>query len=143
AVRVRRPYPVGGARPGAAAGHEGTRRHRYQRPRCPRDRRRRERAVTARGPLVVVGDTVLDRDIDGDVHRVCPDAPVPVLEQQSAVDRPGGAGLAAVLAAADGNDVVLVTGLADDAAGDRLRELFADAGVTVHALPLAGATPEK
>ncbi len=99
--------------------------------------------MTARGPVVVVGDTILDRDIDGDVHRVCPDAPAPVLEQQSAVDRPGGAGLAAVLAAIDGNDVVLVTALADDDAGSRLRELFADAGVTVRALPLAGATPEK
>jgi D-beta-D-heptose 7-phosphate kinase / D-beta-D-heptose 1-phosphate adenosyltransferase len=93
--------------------------------------------------LVVVGDTLLDRDIEGSVHRVAPDAPAPVLDEESATDRPGGAGLAALFATGHGYDVALVTALADDAGGARLSELLTAAGIAVHALPLPGATPEK
>ncbi|SCL33298.1 rfaE bifunctional protein, domain I/rfaE bifunctional protein, domain II [Micromonospora nigra] len=96
-----------------------------------------------RGPVVVVGDTLLDRDVEGVVNRLCPDSPVPVLDETAHVDRPGGAGLAAVFAAAQGAEVVLVTGLADDAGGARLSALLTAAGVQVYALGLAGATPEK
>ena len=34
------------------------------------------------GPLVVVGDTLLDVDLHGTVGRVAPDAPVPVVDCQ-------------------------------------------------------------
>ncbi|MFI5908035.1 PfkB family carbohydrate kinase [Dactylosporangium sp. NPDC051541] len=93
--------------------------------------------------LVVVGDTLLDRDVDGSVRRVSPDAPALVLDEESTVDRPGGAGRAATLAAADGLDVTLVTALADDAGGLRLAELLTAADVRLHAVRLPGATPEK
>ncbi|MBM7493744.1 rfaE bifunctional protein nucleotidyltransferase chain/domain/rfaE bifunctional protein kinase chain/domain [Micromonospora luteifusca] len=96
-----------------------------------------------RGPVVVLGDTLLDRDVEGVVNRLCPDSPVPVLDETAASDRPGGAGLAAVFAAAQGADVVLVTALADDAGGARLSALLAAAGVQVYPLALSGATPEK
>ncbi|MET8041030.1 PfkB family carbohydrate kinase [Micromonospora sp. NPDC005215] len=96
-----------------------------------------------RGPVVVLGDTLLDRDVEGVVNRLCPDSPVPVLDESAASDRPGGAGLAAVFAAAQGAEVVLVTALADDAGGARLSALLAAAGVQVYPLALAGATPEK
>jgi D-beta-D-heptose 7-phosphate kinase/D-beta-D-heptose 1-phosphate adenosyltransferase len=99
--------------------------------------------VTGRPRLVIVGDTVLDRDVDGAVRRICPDAPAPVLDEESAEDRPGGAGLAALLAVGHGHDVILVTALADDAGGARLNELLTGAGVQVYPLPLPGATPEK
>ncbi|NES13375.1 MULTISPECIES: PfkB family carbohydrate kinase [Micromonospora] len=96
------------------------------------------------GPVVVVGDTLLDRDVEGTVNRLCPDSPVPVLDETTYVDRPGGAGLAAVFAAAAaGVEVALVTALADDAGGARIGALLAAAGVQLYALPLAGATPEK
>ncbi len=94
-------------------------------------------------PLVVVGDTLLDRDLVGTVERLSPDAPVPVVEEPVPHARPGGAGLAALLAAADGREVVLVTALADDAGGAELRELVARSGVRLVDLGLAGATPEK
>jgi rfaE bifunctional protein kinase chain/domain len=98
----------------------------------------------AGGPLVVVGDVLLDREVIGTVQRLCPEAPVPVLDQTSTVDRPGGAGLAALLAADDGTrDVVLVGAFGRDEGGERLRELLAAAGVRVAALPLDGTTPEK
>ena len=64
-------------------------------------------------PLVVVGDTLLDIDTTGVATRLSPDSPVPVVEDAVEVARPGGAGLAAVMAARDGQEVVLVTAVAD------------------------------
>jgi D-beta-D-heptose 7-phosphate kinase/D-beta-D-heptose 1-phosphate adenosyltransferase len=95
------------------------------------------------GPLVVLGDALLDRDLEGTVERLAPDAPVPVVEAPVARVRPGGAGLAALLAARDGREVVLISALAGDAPGAELRALLGDAGVEVIELGLAGATPEK
>ncbi len=94
-------------------------------------------------PLVVVGDVLLDRDVTGRADRLSPDAPVPVVSHLSEVDRPGGAGLAALLAARDGGEVVLVTALGDDPAGRRLVELLDAAGVRVVAGRLPGLTPTK
>jgi len=94
-------------------------------------------------PLVVIGDALLDRDVEGAVERLAPDAPVPVLDEQRARARPGGAALAAALAAAEGRPVTLVTALAGDAAGAELAALIAAAGVELVDLGLDGATPEK
>jgi D-beta-D-heptose 7-phosphate kinase/D-beta-D-heptose 1-phosphate adenosyltransferase len=93
--------------------------------------------------LVVVGDALLDRDIGGRVERLSPDAPVPVVDQASDEPRPGGAGLAACLAAADGHSVTLVTALGGDEPGRELGRLLAGAGVRVMDLGLRGPTPEK
>ena len=49
------------------------------------------------GPLVVVGDALLDVDVEGTVERVCPDAPAPVLDVALERVRPGGAALAAAV----------------------------------------------
>jgi D-beta-D-heptose 7-phosphate kinase/D-beta-D-heptose 1-phosphate adenosyltransferase len=94
-------------------------------------------------PLVVVGDSLLDRDVNGRVERLSPDAPVPVLDESDAVARPGGAALAATLAARDGRPVVLVTALARDSAGLELGALLAAEGVELVDLGLDGPTPEK
>jgi D-beta-D-heptose 7-phosphate kinase/D-beta-D-heptose 1-phosphate adenosyltransferase len=106
--------------------------------------------------LVIVGDALLDRDVVGSIERLSPDAPVPVVDVDEAagVSRPGGAGLAALLAASDrdgdgdgghGLTVTLVTALGDDAAGDEVRSLLGACGVDVIDLGLAdgGRTPEK
>jgi D-beta-D-heptose 7-phosphate kinase/D-beta-D-heptose 1-phosphate adenosyltransferase len=93
--------------------------------------------------LVVVGDALLDRDVEGRVERLCPDAPVPVVDETNRISRPGGAGLAASLAADDGHPVTLITALAQDAAGRELAALLAETGVEVVDLGLDGATPEK
>ncbi|RSM38189.1 D-beta-D-heptose 1-phosphate adenosyltransferase [Actinoplanes sp. ATCC 53533] len=93
--------------------------------------------------MVVVGDTLLDRDIVGSVHRVTPDAPALVLDEKATTSRPGGAGLAARLAAGRGFDVALITAIADDSSGALLNELLTSAGIEVYPLPLPGGTPEK
>ncbi len=95
-----------------------------------------------RRPLVVVGDALLDRDIDGQAIRLAPDAPAPVVEVHGVHARPGGAGLAAALAARDGREVVLVTALGNGEADDTLRSLLADR-VQVVDFPLQGTVPVK
>ncbi|QFU91847.1 D-glycero-beta-D-manno-heptose 1-phosphate adenylyltransferase [Amycolatopsis sp. YIM 10] len=96
----------------------------------------------SRGPLVVVGDALLDIDVDGTADRLCPEAPVPVVDVVREWQRPGGAGLAAKLAARSAPEVVLLTALGDDEAGERLRTLLGTE-VDVLALPLDGGTPSK
>src|SRR5687767_12491092 len=95
------------------------------------------------GPLVVVGDALLDADLTGRAGRLAPDAPVPVLDDLDEVRRPGGAALAAALAAGSGHDVVLVTAIADDAEGAALTDLIAGAGVHLIPLRTEGSTPVK
>jgi D-beta-D-heptose 7-phosphate kinase / D-beta-D-heptose 1-phosphate adenosyltransferase len=99
--------------------------------------------VTDARPLVVVGDALLDRDVEGRVRRLAPDAPVPVVDQTGMHVRPGGAGLAAALAVADGRPVTLVTALAGDPAALELRDALDRAGVSLVDLALDGTTPEK
>jgi rfaE bifunctional protein nucleotidyltransferase chain/domain/rfaE bifunctional protein kinase chain/domain len=89
--------------------------------------------------VVVVGDTLLDSDLEGSVDRLCPDAPVPVLDVGAQRWRPGGAGLAALLAARAGHQVVLVTALGTDPSAQLLADLLA-AHVEVVRMPLLGAT---
>ncbi|HEX5366146.1 MAG TPA: adenylyltransferase/cytidyltransferase family protein [Acidimicrobiales bacterium] len=93
--------------------------------------------------LCIIGDALLDVDWEGEVRRVCRDAPAPVVESPVERVRPGGAALAAQLAAGAGAEVTLVTALATDADGRRLAGLLADAGVAVVDLGLDGPTPVK
>jgi D-beta-D-heptose 7-phosphate kinase/D-beta-D-heptose 1-phosphate adenosyltransferase len=72
--------------------------------------------------LVVVGDSLLDIDVYCCANRLCPDAPVPVLDQRARRVRAGGAGLAALLTADAGNDVTLVTAIGDDGEAELLRD---------------------
>lgn len=72
--------------------------------------------------VVVVGDVLLDVDLVGSADRLSPDAPVPVVDVGSAVRRPGGAGLVALVLAADGHEVRLVAAVSDDERSAELRE---------------------
>ncbi|MDQ1720307.1 MAG: D-beta-D-heptose 7-phosphate kinase / D-beta-D-heptose 1-phosphate adenosyltransferase, partial [Pseudonocardiales bacterium] len=73
-------------------------------------------------PLVVIGDVMLDIDLIARSARLSPEAPVPVLHDPVEHRRPGGAALAAMLAAAAGRrPVVLVAPLATDEAARQLR----------------------
>jgi rfaE bifunctional protein nucleotidyltransferase chain/domain/rfaE bifunctional protein kinase chain/domain len=93
--------------------------------------------------LLVVGDSMLDRDLLGAAERLSPEAPVPVLEERLRRAAPGGAALAASLLARDGYDVVLLTAFGHDEAGITLADLVADAGVLTVNAGLEGETHEK
>jgi D-beta-D-heptose 7-phosphate kinase / D-beta-D-heptose 1-phosphate adenosyltransferase len=97
--------------------------------------------VTGR-PVVVIGDALLDVDVEGTVDRLCPDAPAPVLAVTEERARPGGAALAAALVAGRGVPVRLVTALEDDESGRRLRALL-DGAVDLVTGPATGGTVVK
>ncbi len=99
-------------------------------------------ATSDRRPLVVVGDVLLDVDVVGTAARMSPEAPVPVISSPSETARPGGAALAASLAARGTRAVVLVAPLATDQAAERVRTLLDDR-VRLVALPWTGTTPVK
>ncbi|PKI93133.1 D-glycero-beta-D-manno-heptose 1-phosphate adenylyltransferase [Actinomycetales bacterium SN12] len=91
--------------------------------------------------ITVVGDTLLDEDLVGSSSRLCPDAPVPVVDVTARSRRAGGAGLVATMLAADGHEVELVTVLSDDDAAGSLRECLQS--VRVVAGPSGAPTPVK
>jgi D-beta-D-heptose 7-phosphate kinase/D-beta-D-heptose 1-phosphate adenosyltransferase len=94
-------------------------------------------------PLVVVGDALLDVDLVGTASRLTPDAPVPVVEDVESRERPGGAALAAVIAAAaTSREVVLVAPLDSDEGAARLRGLL-DGRVRLLPIPASGGTAVK
>ncbi len=97
---------------------------------------------TRRRPVVVIGDALLDVDVEGTVERLCPDAPAPVLDVAGESARPGGAGLAAVLVAGRGVRVRLVTALERDEPGLRLARLL-EGALDVVAGPSVGGTVVK
>ena len=90
----------------------------------------------------MLGDALLDRDVNGTASRLCPDAPAPVLDDLTEIRRPGGAALAALLAARDGGRVVLVAPIGDDPASAIVRALL-EPHVTVVPVPLDGPLPDK
>ncbi|MER6695489.1 PfkB family carbohydrate kinase, partial [Streptomyces minutiscleroticus] len=98
--------------------------------------------MSGAAPLVVVGDVLLDEDIEGVSTRLAPDAPAPVVDVTGDRLRPGGAGLAAALAARGGREVVLVTALGSDPASDAVRRELRGR-VRLVELPLAGTLPVK
>ncbi|GGS98415.1 D-glycero-beta-D-manno-heptose 1-phosphate adenylyltransferase [Streptomyces chromofuscus] len=98
--------------------------------------------MTGPKPLVVVGDVLLDEDIEGVATRLAPDAPAPVVDVTQDSTHPGGAGLAAALAARGGREVVLVTALGDDEASEAVRGQLRGR-VRLVEIPLTGSLPVK
>ncbi|SEI92975.1 D-glycero-beta-D-manno-heptose-7-phosphate kinase [Achromobacter sp. NFACC18-2] len=83
----------------------------------------------SRSRVLVVGDVMLDRYWFGEVERISPEAPVPVVRVARREDRLGGAANVARNVAALGGHVTLVGVLGQDEAGDSVRRLAAEAGI--------------
>lgn len=75
--------------------------------------------------LLIVGDVMLDRYWFGDVERISPEAPVPVVRIQQSEERPGGAANVARNVAALGGKASLLSVVGDDEAGRSLLRLLA------------------
>ncbi|HEX4950078.1 MAG TPA: D-glycero-beta-D-manno-heptose-7-phosphate kinase [Blastocatellia bacterium] len=78
--------------------------------------------------LLVLGDLMLDEFIWGEVRRISPEAPVPVVEVKRESLHAGGAGNAVSNLLALGARAIPVGIIGDDRAGEQLRERFAEAG---------------
>ena len=74
--------------------------------------------------VLVVGDVMLDRYWFGNVARISPEAPVPVVHVTRSEERPGGAANVARNAAALGAKVTLLSVVGRDEAGARLAALL-------------------
>ena len=83
------------------------------------------RAAVSRTRVLVVGDVMLDRYWFGEVERISPEAPVPVVRIARNEERPGGAANVARNAAALGAQVTLISVVGDDEAGRALERLLA------------------
>lgn len=79
--------------------------------------------------VLVVGDVMLDRHVEGRVERVSPEAPIPILDAVSRSERIGGAGFTAQAAAVLGAETALVGLVGQDDAGERVRRAAEAAGV--------------
>ncbi|MFI9387718.1 D-glycero-beta-D-manno-heptose 1-phosphate adenylyltransferase [Kutzneria sp. NPDC052558] len=84
--------------------------------------------------IAVVGDAMLDGWLCGDSNRLCREAPAPVVEITSAVERPGGAANTAANLAALGAEAVLIAVTGADPDGARLRRELDAAGVRTEAM---------
>ena len=74
--------------------------------------------------VLVVGDLILDRYVWGEVQRISPEGPIPILRMTSEEERPGGAGnVAAALKHLDA-EVSVCGAVGEDGAGDALRRLL-------------------
>lgn len=80
--------------------------------------------------VLVVGDVMLDRYWYGDVDRISPEAPVPVVRVKREEDRLGGAANVALNAKALGASTTLLSVVGNDDAATRLSALLEQAGVS-------------
>ncbi len=91
-----------------------------------------DRARIANARVLVVGDVMLDRYWFGDVERISPEAPVPVVHVTRQEDRLGGAANVAKNAAALGAQVGLLSVVGHDEPGDRVAALLGETGIASH-----------
>ncbi|MEW6267886.1 MAG: D-glycero-beta-D-manno-heptose-7-phosphate kinase [Thermodesulfobacteriota bacterium] len=118
-TRNLRTSPAAAARPSHAAGTS-----------APSPTRRLLQLVSAfrSARVLVVGDLMLDHFIWGDVRRISPEAPVPVVQVTRESMHPGGAGNVVANLAALGARPRVVGWVGKDAAGATIRRLLASLG---------------
>jgi D-beta-D-heptose 7-phosphate kinase / D-beta-D-heptose 1-phosphate adenosyltransferase len=89
-------------------------------------------------PIVVLGESMLDIFVTGDVERISPEAPVPVLRHRRDKLVAGGAGNVACNVAKLGGAPILITLVGDDSEGASLMALLGAEGVTTEAVGTRG-----
>jgi D-glycero-beta-D-manno-heptose-7-phosphate kinase len=82
--------------------------------------------------LTVVGDVMLDRYWFGDVQRISPEAPVPIVRVKQQQERLGGAANVALNAGALGAQVKLLGVVGADEAASSVQSLLKNSGIEAH-----------
>lgn len=88
--------------------------------------------------VLVVGDVMLDRYIWGDVDRISPEAPVPVVRMAHHTEQPGGAANVAMNIAGLGAGAALAGFTGEDEESTALERALLNAGIASHLMPVAG-----
>lgn len=91
--------------------------------------------------VVVVGDVMLDQYVIGEVHRVSPEAPVPVIEVEKTTKLPGGAGNVAANVASLGGSTHIIGLIGNDAPGEDLKAILSRMGVAGGGLVASSTRP--
>ena len=84
------------------------------------------------GRVLVAGDCMLDRYWMGDVNRISPEAPVPVISVQETGKRMGGAANVALNIRSVSGQATLLSVLGDDDAGHELSEMLEQENIPAH-----------
>tara|TARA_B110000238_G_scaffold200485_1_gene250793 strand:+ start:468 stop:1949 length:1482 start_codon:yes stop_codon:yes gene_type:complete len=93
---------------------------------------------------LVIGDIMLDKYINGDVKRLSPEAPVPIVNVNDNIHKIGGAGNVALNLLGLGIKTVIVGEIGNDNSGEILKKLFRESGLpTKHLVKKKGATTTK
>jgi D-beta-D-heptose 7-phosphate kinase / D-beta-D-heptose 1-phosphate adenosyltransferase len=87
--------------------------------------------------IVVVGDLMLDEYVGGTVERISPEAPVPIVRAATSEFRLGGAANVARQLTALGAQTTLIGMVGNDAAGETLRRLCQESGISTHGIVTA------
>lgn len=91
--------------------------------------------------VVLVGDLMLDKYLHGNVERLSPEAPVPVLHYEKQELRLGGAGNVAACIAALGGKVSMIGIVGDDAEGRQVREMLTACGADASGVVTVAGRP--
>ncbi|MEL7221884.1 MAG: PfkB family carbohydrate kinase [Bacteroidota bacterium] len=79
--------------------------------------------------IAIIGDVMIDRYLEGDVDRISPEAPVPVVHLKSEDNRLGGAANVALNIAAMGATPLLFSVVGKDENGELLKRLLPQSGI--------------
>lgn len=93
--------------------------------------------------VLVVGDLMLDKYIWGEVSRISPEAPVPVVHVQKETFVPGGAANTAANVTSLGGTCVLAGFIGEDTAGNKLRSELVARQINTDGIIKHGKTIEK
>ncbi len=91
--------------------------------------------------VLVAGEVILDRYIWGDVARVSPEAPIPVLQVHRIEERPGNAGFVMANLRALGAQVSALSVVGADRNGELLREMFGGLGIDTRSILIDPGRP--
>lgn len=91
--------------------------------------------------ILVIGDVMLDHFVRGNVRRISPEAPVPVVEVTEETFNPGGAANVACNIAGFSNQVSLMGRIGRDHAADHLGRLLQSEGVGTQSMLVSNTIP--
>jgi len=84
--------------------------------------------------VLVIGDVMVDAYIWGQVDRICPEAPVPIVAVKNRENRLGGAANVGLNLKALGANPILCSVIGNDQKGEEFKQLVQDAGMPLEGL---------